>query len=58
MKKSPEINEHIKTLNRFAQECDHITEFGTRVMISLWAFLYARPRKFITYDFFNSSPYV
>ena len=32
-----DINEHIPTLLKYAEECDHITEMGVRKGVSLWA---------------------
>jgi hypothetical protein len=45
-----DINEHLPRLFELAQECDHITELGTAGLHSTWAFLMARPKKFITVD--------
>ena len=45
-----DINEHLPTLLRYAKECDHITELGTRYGNSDIAFMMARPKKFISYD--------
>ena len=45
-----DINEHIPTLLKYGQECDHITEMGVRGILSTWAFLAAAPKKLISYD--------
>lgn len=45
-----DINELLPILKKYAEECSHITEFGTRDGISTIAFLMARPYKLITYD--------
>lgn len=45
-----DINEHLPTLKSYAEKCEHITEFGTRYGNSTIAFMYARPKKFISYD--------
>lgn len=45
-----DINEHIPTLIRYGQECEHITEMGVRGICSTWAFLSAAPKKLISYD--------
>ncbi len=45
-----DINEHLPTLYRYAEDRDHITEFGTRFGVSIWAFLKAGPEKCHTYD--------
>ena len=34
-----DINEHLPTLKKYADECNHITEFGTRTGVSTWAWL-------------------
>ncbi len=33
-----DINEHLPTLKRYAEKCDHITEMGVRSVVSTWAF--------------------
>ena len=33
-----DINEHIDTLYKYAKECEHITECGTRAVVTSWAF--------------------
>lgn len=45
-----DLNEHMPTLRRYAQECDHITEFGTRFVVSTYGFMAGKPKKLITYD--------
>jgi hypothetical protein len=45
-----DINEHIPTLLKYGQECDHITEMGVRWIRSTWAFLGSAPKKLISYD--------
>lgn len=45
-----DINEHLPTLKKYALECDHITEMGTRYVCSTWAFVIGRPKKLICYD--------
>ena len=45
-----DINEHIPTLIKYGQECNHITEMGVRGIISTWAFLGSAPKKMISYD--------
>jgi hypothetical protein len=47
---SSDINEHIPTLIKYGQECEHITEMGVRGIYSTWAFLAAAPKKLISYD--------
>ena len=45
-----DINEHLPTLKRYAEECDHITEMGVRTVVSTWAFLAGRPKKLVSID--------
>jgi hypothetical protein len=49
-----DINALLPTLNRYAKECNHITEMGVREVVSTWAFLAASPKKMISYDLFTS----
>jgi hypothetical protein len=46
-----DINEHLPTLKKYAEECDLVIEFGVRWIVSTWAFLSAKPKKLISYDF-------
>jgi len=48
--KTSDINEHIPTIIKYGQECDHITEMGVRGIISTWAWLASSPKKLIAYD--------
>ena len=45
-----DICEHIATLRALAQQCRHVTEFGTRTGVSTIALLAAQPETLITYD--------
>ena len=45
-----DIYEHLPALRNLAEKCDHITELGVRTVVSTWAFLMARPRRFACYD--------
>jgi cephalosporin hydroxylase len=45
-----DINEHLPTLRQYAEQCNHITELGTRWGNSTVAFMSARPDRFISYD--------
>jgi cephalosporin hydroxylase len=47
---SSDINEHLPVLKRYAEECSHITEMGTRYVVSTWAFLFGKPNKLTCYD--------
>jgi hypothetical protein len=45
-----DINEHLPTLKKYADECDHITEMGVRWVVSTFAFMAGLPKKLISYD--------
>jgi cephalosporin hydroxylase len=49
-KQISDINEHLPTLKKYAEKCDHITEMGVRGVTSSWAFLAANPNKMVSYD--------
>lgn len=34
-----DIYQHLPTLKRYAADCEHVTEFGVRTVVSTWAFL-------------------
>jgi hypothetical protein len=48
--KPSDINEHLPTLLKYANECDHITEMGVRWVSSTWPLLLSNPKKMISYD--------
>lgn len=51
-----DINEHLPTIIRYGQECDHITEMGVRSILSTWGWLASAPKKkLISYDLQNPS---
>lgn len=45
-----DINEHLPALYEYAMKCDHVTEMGTRSVVSAWAFVLANPKKLVCYD--------
>ena len=45
-----DINEHLPTLKKYADECEHITEMGVRWIVSTYALLMEKPKKLISYD--------
>jgi predicted O-methyltransferase YrrM len=45
-----DINEHLMTLNEYANKATTITEFGTRFGCSTWAFLNSSAKKIVSYD--------
>lgn len=53
-----DINEHLPTLKKYADECEHITEMGVRWVVSTYALLMGKPKKLISYDInpINSEP--
>lgn len=51
-----DINEHIPTIIKYGQECNHITEMGVRDILSTWGWLASAPKqKLISYDLYNPS---
>lgn len=46
-----DINEHLPTLKRYAENCEHITEMGVRWIVSTYALLMGNPKKMISYDY-------
>ena len=45
-----DINEHMPTLKKYAEECQHITEFGVQYANSTIAFMSGFPKRLISYD--------
>lgn len=45
-----DINEHLPTLKKYAEMCDHVTEMGVRTIVSTWALLAGKPKKLISID--------
>jgi predicted O-methyltransferase YrrM len=45
-----DINEHLPILKKYGSECSTILEFGTRAVVSTWAFLASLPKKLISVD--------
>lgn len=45
-----DINEHLPTLKRYAEECDHVTEMGVRFVVSTWALLAGQPKRMVAID--------
>lgn len=45
-----DINEHFPAIIKYGKECDHITEMGSRGLISIWGWLATNPKKLISYD--------
>jgi hypothetical protein len=47
-----DISEHLPTLKKYAEECNHITEMGVRSIVSTYALLIGKPQKLISYDYY------
>jgi hypothetical protein len=45
-----DINQHLPILRKYAAQCNHITEFGVRGVVSTWALLAAKPQTLNSYD--------
>lgn len=45
-----DINEHLPTLKRYADDSNHITEMGVRWVVSTFAFMMGAPLRMISYD--------
>ncbi len=48
-----DINQHLPTLLKYANLCEHITEMGVRGVVSTWAFLESSASKVIAIDILN-----
>lgn len=47
-----DISEHLPVLREYSKECSHITELGTRYVVSTYAFMAGKPAKLLTYDLY------
>lgn len=45
-----DIQEHLPTLKKYTEECEHVTEMGVRYVVSTWAFLMGKPKKLVSMD--------
>ena len=45
-----DINEHLPTLKKYADDCNHITEMGVRWVVSTFAFMMGAPLRMVSYD--------
>ena len=50
-----DIFEHIPTLRNYAEQCNHVTEFGVRWVVSTWALLAGKPAILRSYDKWHPS---
>jgi len=48
-----DINEHISVMHKYANECNHITEFGVRNGVSTWAWLASKTKVIRCFDIEN-----
>lgn len=52
-----DINEHLPTLKKYAEECPVIVELGVRYIVSTWAFLAGKPKQLISVDIAHPSTF-
>jgi hypothetical protein len=45
-----DIQEHLPTLKKYTEECNHVTEMGVRYVVSTYAFMMGKPKRLISYD--------
>lgn len=55
-KEQSDIFMHLPVLVNYAKKCNHVTEMGARTGTSTVAFLYANPKKFVSYDYQYETP--
>ena len=48
-----DINEHLSTLEKYAKNCEHITEMGVRCVVSSFPLAIANPKTLIGIDLYN-----
>jgi len=49
-RKGGDISEHLRSLARLAEGCDHVTELGVRWVCSSWGLLLAKPKRLLSID--------
>jgi hypothetical protein len=52
-----DINEHLPTLKKYAEQCESVLELGTRYIVSTYSMLAARPKKMVSVDLYDPSVY-
>ena len=52
-----DINEHLPTIRKHAEECDIVVELGVRYVVSTWAFVAAKPKRLISVDIKHPSEF-
>jgi len=45
-----DLSEHLYTIKKYAEKCEHITELGVRWVISTWALLAGKPKTLNSFD--------
>jgi hypothetical protein len=50
-------HEHLPILEKYAEECNHVTEMGVAGVISTWALLAGSPKKLVSIDLRHPSFY-
>lgn len=50
-----DINEHLPTIKKYAEECETIVELGVRVPISTFALMMGKPKKLTSVDLLSPS---
>ena len=50
-----DISLHIPVLKEYASQCEHVTEFGVRWIVSTWGLLAGLPKKLTSYDMHHPS---
>lgn len=44
------IHDHLPTLKKYSEECEHITEMGVDKVVSTYGFLMGKPKTMVSYD--------
>lgn len=52
-----DINEHLPTLKRYAEQSDSIVELGVRYIVSTWALLAGKPKQMLSVDIAHPATY-
>lgn len=45
-----DLSEHLYTIKKYAEKCEHITELGVRWVVSTWALLAGKPKTLNSFD--------
>lgn len=52
-----DINEHLPTLKKYAEQSDFIVELGVRSIVSTWALLAGKPKQMLSVDITHPKDY-